>query len=624
MRHCSSGRLAFLVPAVLTFCFACASGCGPAPAPPPAPPRPSDEAVAALPAATPVSEAAPPPNLADLLGVRDERKSRLQPRSRAILVTELSGLERLMEGSPQNGSPKPTLARRLAETYVELEAAALRDYTSALAAGDQNQAKRADQVVKAARKKAIDNYSSLLNESPPYGQLDEVLYDLALEYERASDLRNARSTYYDLVKKRPESKYIPNAYLAFGEMFFDEAQHDASKLDLAVQAYTEVLKYPAPQNKVYGYAWFKLGLTFRAKGETDKSANAFKKAIAFTESFPQAPGASRLAEAARKEEGARVAHQTEATQPVAVARPQPAAVVPPSSKAPAAGGPTVGTTTAPPALAPAPPAAAPAPSPAFDAVAATPQPASLALIVGIESYRSLPTPTGARTDAARIETLMKRTFGITPERVKVLTDARATRSDILSGLEWLKSNAKAGSRVYFYFSGHGSPEPSSGAAYLLPYESDQDNLLQSGIKLDDVAAALAHTKAREAVAIIDSCFSGTGERSVLAPGTRALTRTKESSAPSQVLLLTASRASETSGPSAEKIGLFTKFITEGLGRGSADADGDGQITAQELYDWVTPRVTREALAQHRNQTPQITVGSGLAGASQVVLGYGYR
>lgn len=262
---------------------------------------------------------------------------------------------------------------------------------------------------------------------------------------------------------------------------------------------------------------------------------------------------------------------------------------------------------------------------AFDVIAASPQPGSLALIVGIESYRSLPSPTGARTDASRVEEVMKRTFGLTPDRVRVLTDDQATRSDILAGLEWLKANAKAGSRVYFYFSGHGSPDPGSGTAYLLPFEGSAENLRQSGIPLAEVSAALAKTAAREAVAIIDSCFSGTGDRSVLAPGTRALSRVKEVAAPAQVVILSASRGSETSGPAAgEKVGLFTKFVTEGLGKGTADINGDGQITAQELYDWVSPRVTRDALAQKRHQTPQLTIGTGLVNGAQVVLGYGYR
>ena len=155
--------------------------------------------------------------------------------------------------------------------------------------------------MKAARKKAIENYTLIVNDYPTYGQLDEVLYYLAYEYEQASDLKNARSVYYDLIKKAPDSKYIPNAYLAFGELFFNEAQGDPSKWDLAAQAYSEVIKYPAPNNKVYGYAWYKLAYVFWNKGELDKALNAFKKTIEFGVVHTQLPGAAKLADSARRD-----------------------------------------------------------------------------------------------------------------------------------------------------------------------------------------------------------------------------------------------------------------------------------------------------------------------------------
>ncbi len=245
---------------------------------------------------------------------RDERKSRLQARQRALLVTEIQGLERLFETTKKNAPDRPQLARRLAEGYVELEAAAFRDKTNAeikrdelkksnpqQAGQQQTQANQADQVMKAARKKAIDNYTLIVKDYPNYSQLDEVLYYLAYEYEQANDLKNARSVYYDLIKQRPDSKYIPNAYLAFGELFFNEAQGDPSKWDLASQAYEQVIKYPPPNNKVYGYAWYKLAYVFWNKGEMDKALNAFKKTIEFGVVHNQLPGAAKLADSARRD-----------------------------------------------------------------------------------------------------------------------------------------------------------------------------------------------------------------------------------------------------------------------------------------------------------------------------------
>jgi tetratricopeptide (TPR) repeat protein len=245
---------------------------------------------------------------------RDERKSRLQARQRALLVTEIQGLERLFETTAKNKPDRPQLARRGAEAYVELESAAFRDKvqaeikrdelkkTNPAAAGQQQtQANQAEQVMKAARKKAIDYYQIIVNEYPTYAGLDEVLYYLAYEYEQANDLANARRVYYDLIKKAPQSKYIPNAYLAFGELFFNEAQGDPSKWDLAAQAYQEVTKYPAPANKVYGYAWYKLGYVYWNKGDIPASLNAFKKTIEFGVVNSQLPGASKLADSARRD-----------------------------------------------------------------------------------------------------------------------------------------------------------------------------------------------------------------------------------------------------------------------------------------------------------------------------------
>ena len=202
---------------------------------------------------------------------RDERKSKLQARQRALLFTEIQGIERLFQNTPRNAADRVTLARRLAEAYVELEAAAFRDKTNAEMERDnlkkanpqgagqkQALANQADQVMKSARNQAIRYYTLVKTDYPDYAQLDEVLYYLAYEHEQANDYKTARTVYLELKDKRPNSKYIPNVYLAFGELFFNEAQGDPSKWDLAGQAYESVIKYPPPNNKVFGYAWYKL------------------------------------------------------------------------------------------------------------------------------------------------------------------------------------------------------------------------------------------------------------------------------------------------------------------------------------------------------------------------------
>jgi TolA-binding protein len=264
------------------------------------------------PARTTVPAKPPAPTATE--GPRDDRTIRLEARQRALLAVEVQRIESLFAGTRKNAPDRHPIARRLADGYVELESAAFRDKTeaetrrdaskarnAAAAGAEQTQVNEADRVMKGARRRAIELYTLLATDYPTHPLLDEVLYYLAYEYEQAGDAKNARVVYYDLIQKAPTSKYVPNAYLAFGELFYNEAPGDPSKWDLAAQAYAEVVKYPAPANKALGYAWYKMAYVFWNKGELDRSLGAFKHTIDFGVANPTLPGAAKLAESARRD-----------------------------------------------------------------------------------------------------------------------------------------------------------------------------------------------------------------------------------------------------------------------------------------------------------------------------------
>lgn len=258
---------------------------------------------------------------------RDERRSRLAPKVRSLLVTEIQGLESLFASTPKNAPDRPKLMRRLAEGYVELESAAFRDKTEnqikadeakrknpKATAGFKNEAAKADKILVAARQAAIKYYTLLKSQYPKWcqstnasdpakstGCTDEVLYYLAYEYEQAQQLDQARKVYFELIQNWPQSKYIPNAYLAFGELFFNEAQGDPSKWALAEKSYLEVTKYPAPDNKVWGYAHYKLGYVYWNQGDFARAISEFKKTIEYGQQYAQLPNAAQLAVAARRD-----------------------------------------------------------------------------------------------------------------------------------------------------------------------------------------------------------------------------------------------------------------------------------------------------------------------------------
>ncbi len=260
-------------------------------------------------------------------GQRDDRKSRLQQRALALLITEIQQLEQLYKSTEDNSKDRVGILRRLAEDYVELENAAFREKTQGeidrdeakkkgnakLAGEKQALINSRTKTLDLARKAAIKYYETIASEyagnastrypnpPAPYPLLDEILYYLAYEYEQANDLTNARRVYYDLVTKTPTSKYVPNAYLAFGELFFNEAQGDPTKWDAARQAYEKVIVKPPPDNKVYGYAWYKIAYVHWNTGNFPKSLDAFKKTIDFGTQWTQINGAAKLADSARRD-----------------------------------------------------------------------------------------------------------------------------------------------------------------------------------------------------------------------------------------------------------------------------------------------------------------------------------
>ena len=254
-----------------------------------------------------------------------------------------------------------------------------------------------------------------------------------------------------------------------------------------------------------------------------------------------------------------------------------------------------------------------------------PQRAACAAIVGIERYRDLPAATGARADAEHFGDLARTTLGIPATNVRSALDEHATRTDVQQLLAWLSGCVSPGGRAYFFYSGHGSPDIKDGSAMLVPYDASATTIDATALELEDVYRTLAAMKAKEAIVFLDACFSGAGGRSVIPKDARPLMRIKEAEPTASLLTFASASGSETSSPAkGGGQGVFTKYLVEGLGSGTADIDGDGQITAAELAEWVAPRVTNEARDASREQHPKLSLGSGVGDAKNVAVVWGIK
>jgi len=103
-------------------------------------------------------------------------------------------------------------------------------------------------------------------------------------------------------------------------------------------------------------------------------------------------------------------------------------------------------------------------------------PDMVVLIIGIESYQSLNKALYAANDANLFHDLMRDGMGVPSENIKILSNNKATRSEILSALKfWLPEQVKAGkTHVYILFSGHGLASDEDAQKYWLPLMSTKN------------------------------------------------------------------------------------------------------------------------------------------------------
>lgn len=244
-----------------------------------------------------VSTVVPLPEIRDF-GAFDRRPSRVTPRGREALVEELTKLENAYKALPHESPDRPSLMRHIAEDYVELESAAELE----MARVERPEiAERAETIVTRARLVAEHWYSLLVNDYPGEASLDEALFELGYECERGGEPDKARRVYFQLIQRFPDSKYVPIAYLAFAELFLDEAKTDEAKWDLALQAYSQVAKYAPQSNPAYGYALYKLGYVWWHKRQFERARAAFKMTLAYVSDHPDSPNAARLQESAGRQ-----------------------------------------------------------------------------------------------------------------------------------------------------------------------------------------------------------------------------------------------------------------------------------------------------------------------------------
>jgi uncharacterized caspase-like protein len=159
--------------------------------------------------------------------------------------------------------------------------------------------------------------------------------------------------------------------------------------------------------------------------------------------------------------------------------------------------------------------------------------------------------------------------------------------------------------LVLYFSGHGVLDD-NGRLYLAIKDTNHNYLRATAIPAAFITDEMDHSRSRRQVLVLDCCHSGAFARgSKGSTGASVGTATAFEGKGYGRVILTASDATQYAWEGDRVIGeaensLFTHHLVQGLQTGQADANGDGKITVDELYDYVYKQVV--------TQTPKQTPG----------------
>ena len=241
-----------------------------------------------------------------------------------------------------------------------------------------------------------------------------------------------------------------------------------------------------------------------------------------------------------------------------------------------------------------------------------------AVIVGISAYMddAIPNLKYAAEDAQAVYSALVRHGGYSEENIKLLLNEQATYREIKSALgTFLPRSAQKDDAVFIYFAGHGCPDVDHSGdnpedqitKYLAPYDAHRDDLFSTAFPMDELSAMLKRIESQYVVMALDTCYSGqAGQgRTFETVNTRAVLSNSflNRIAGQGRVVITASDINELSMElEALGHGIFTHHLVTGM-KGEADLDGDGLVSVQELYDYLSERVTKDAMSAGGRQHP---------------------
>ncbi len=236
--------------------------------------------------------------------------------------------------------------------------------------------------------------------------------------------------------------------------------------------------------------------------------------------------------------------------------------------------------------------------------------ADMAVIFGIENYKTLAGVSFAKRDAFWIKRYFQRILGIPAENIFYRVDSdvnNETFKEVFAEDGWLKERIKKDqSNVFIYFAGKGASDSYTNTAYLLPYDGTPQKVTETGYKLTKIYDQVTGLGASSVTMFLDACFIGVARsRTLNLIDTAPVIYDAEKYSDSNLSVFFATSDMETSSSiPSKKHGLFSYYLMKGL-TGRADMNRDKRLTILEVGNYLKKNVPLVANMYDEQQTPKM-------------------
>lgn len=234
-----------------------------------------------------------------------------------------------------------------------------------------------------------------------------------------------------------------------------------------------------------------------------------------------------------------------------------------------------------------------------------------AVVIANENYQDVASVPYAINDGKVFVEYCQKTLGIPQSNISYVQNA--TLNNMRREINWLKQVVSAyngEASVIFYYAGHGIPDETGNASYLLPSDGI-GNDVTTGYNLQDLYSSLSSQPAQHVLVFLDACFSGTNrDGNMLASARGVAIKAKQTMPTGSLVVFSAAQGDETAWPyKDQQHGLFTYYLLKGIKKSK------GEITLGELDNYVSSEVNRQSIViNKKSQTPMVNA-SALLGNS---------